>query len=104
MAQNYQETTISGTSYVRGREVTVINQLGGYKGIMFAEERVSVFGETIMRENIGAIHQELTPDNAGTPFPLLDTETGEPVERTAPGRFKLSLPRHDFRLISVGNP
>ncbi len=79
MAQNYQETTISGTSYVRGREVTVINQLGGYKGIMFAEERVSVFGETIMRENIGAIHQELTPDNAGTPFALLDPETGEPV-------------------------
>lgn len=31
-----------------------------------------------------------------------NAETGEPIERTAGGRFKLSLPRHDFRLIEVG--
>ena len=80
---NYQETTISGTSYVRGREVTVINQLGGYKGIMFAEERVSVFGETVMRENIGAIHQELTTENAATEFQLLNPVTNEPIGATA---------------------
>jgi len=31
-----------------------------------------------------------------------NAEIGEPIERTAEGRFKLSLPRHDFRLIEVG--
>jgi len=33
-----------------------------------------------------------------------NAETGEPVERASEGRFKLPLPRHDFRLIAVGTP
>ena len=83
MQQNYKETTVSGTSYVRAREVTVTNTLGGYKGIMFCEEEVSIFGNKIMRENIGAIHQEFTAENAGMEFPLLNPETNEPIGATA---------------------
>ena len=75
--QNYKETTVSGTSYVRANEVTVRNVLGGYKGIMYCEEEVSILGEKIMREGIGAIHQEFTPENASTEFPLLDPVTNE---------------------------
>lgn len=81
--QNYKETAVSGSSYVRAREATVINTLNGYKGIMFCEEQVSVFGEKIMREGIGAIHQEFTAENAGTEFPLLNPETNEPIGSTA---------------------
>lgn len=32
----------------------------------------------------------------------VNAETGAPIERTAPGQFKLTLPRHDFRLILLG--
>ena len=81
--QNYKGTTVSGTSYVRSNEVTVRNVLNGYKGIMYCEEEVSVFGNKIMRENIGAIHQEFTAENAGTEFPLLNPITNEPVGSTA---------------------
>lgn len=31
----------------------------------------------------------------------VNAETGEPVTRTAPGRYRIALPRHDFRLMSV---
>ena len=81
--QNYKETAVSGTSYIRAREVTITNTLGGYKGIMFCEEEVSVFGNKIMRENLGAIHQEFTPENASTEFPLLDPVTNEQIGATA---------------------
>lgn len=81
--QNYKQTTVSGTSYVRAREVTITNLLDGYKGIMYSEEEVSVLGSKIMRENIGAIHQEFTAENAGTEFPLLNPVTNEPIGETA---------------------
>ena len=81
--QNYKETTVSGTSYVRANEVTVRNVLGGYKGIMYCEEEVSILGEKIMREGIGAIHQEFTAENASTEFQLLNPVTNEPIGETA---------------------
>ncbi len=80
---NYKETNVTGTGYVRACEVTVSNVLGGYKGIMFCEEEVSIFGNKIMRENIGAIHQEFTAENASTEFPLLNPVTNEPIGATA---------------------
>ena len=33
----------------------------------------------------------------------VNAETGAPITRTAPGKFRLTLPRHDFRLIAVGS-
>ena len=33
-----------------------------------------------------------------------DVETGERLERIGPGRFRLRLPTHDFRLVRVGGP
>ena len=81
--QNYKETEVSGTSYVRAREVVVSNVLDGYKGIMYVEEEVSILGSKIMRENVGAIHQEFTAENASTEFPLLNPITNEPIGATA---------------------
>ena len=81
--QNYKETTVSGTSYVRAREVNVSNVLGGYKGIMYCEEEVSILGKKILRENVGALHQEFTPENASTEFQLLNPVTNEPIGSTA---------------------
>ena len=81
--QNYKETNVTGTSYVRACEVTVSNVLDGYKGIMYVEEEVSVLGEKIMRENVGALHQEFTAENASTEFPLLNPVTNEPIGATA---------------------
>ena len=83
MAQNYKETSVSGTSYVRAREVTITNLLDGYKGIMYSEEEVSVLGSKIMRENVGAIHQEFTAENASTEFTLLNPITNESIGATA---------------------
>ena len=40
------------------------------------------------------------PDNAIA----VDAETGAGLQRLGPGRFKLTLPRHDFRLILVEPP
>jgi hypothetical protein len=34
----------------------------------------------------------------------VNVETGESVERTGPGQFKLLLPRHDFRVLRVERP
>ena len=81
--QNYKETEVSGTSYVRAREVVVSNVLDGYKGIMYVEEEVSILGEKIMRETAGALHQEFTAENASTEFPLLNPITNEPIGATA---------------------
>lgn len=83
MMQNYKETTVSGTSYVRSNEVVVRNVLNGPKGIMYCEEMVSILGEKIMRENVGALHQEFTVENASTEFQLLDPVTNEPIGATA---------------------
>lgn len=80
---NYKETNVTGTSYVRANEVTVRNVLDGYKGIMYVEEEVSILGEKIMRENVGALHQEFTAENASTEFPLLNPVTNEPIGATA---------------------
>ena len=33
----------------------------------------------------------------------VNAETGESIEKIAPGQFKLSLPRHDFRLVRVSS-
>lgn len=83
MVKNYKETEVSGSSYVRAREVVVSNVLDGYKGIMYVEEEVSILGNKIMRENVGAIHQEFTAENAGTEFPLLNPITNELIGATA---------------------
>ena len=80
---NYKESKITGTTYVRAHEVTVRNPLSGDKGICFAEEKVSVFGEQSMREHIGAINEPFTAENAETEFPLLDSTTGEPTGKVA---------------------
>ena len=81
--QNYKETTVSGTSYVRANEVSIKNALNGYKGIMFVEEEVSILGEKILRENVGPIHQEFSAENASTEFELLNPVTNEPIGSTA---------------------
>ncbi len=38
----------------------------------------------------------LPKDTAAT-----NAETGEPVDRTAPGQYRLTVPRHDFRLLLI---
>ena len=54
----------------------------------------------------GEISLSLDLETLGVPANAVarNAETGEPVERVAEGRFRLLLPRHDFRLIAVGTP
>jgi len=33
----------------------------------------------------------------------VNAETGERIDQSTPGQFKLNLPRHDFRIIKIGN-
>jgi hypothetical protein len=34
----------------------------------------------------------------------VNAETGEPLNRLAPGQFSVTLPRHDFRILRIGAP
>lgn len=80
---NYQETTLSGTSYIRSNSVQVANPLTGVKAISFMEEQVINLdgGEQIIRPQ-GGFQEPFTADNLLTEFALINPETGAPLGST----------------------
>lgn len=79
---NYKESAVSGTSYVRAKEVVLRNELTGVKGAAFIEEQVVSIAGTKVIQPFAGIFKEFTPENAGTPFALLDAD-GNPTGQTA---------------------
>ena len=77
---NYQETEVTGTVYVRSNQIIVANPLEGVRAISYMEEQVINLsdGEQIVR-SAGGFQEPFTPENAGTVFPLVNPQTGEPL-------------------------
>jgi len=77
---NYKETNISGTSYIRAKEVVIRNELDGTKGAAFIEEQIINFDGATVKQPYEGIFEPFTPENQDTAFPMLDAngnETGE---------------------------
>ena len=77
---DYQQTTVTGDSWVRARSVTINNPVIGTKMIAFQEEKALVAGEgDVLTRQLGGISETLTAENINTEFPVLNPETGEQV-------------------------
>ena len=71
---NYQETTGSGTSWKRARQVIVNNNYEGSKNILFFEEDIAELGGKIFRSEAGMVATLFDPEYI---INLRDPETGE---------------------------
>ena len=81
---NYKEQTVTGQTWIRAFRATCNNE-HSRKSVWFDEERVVLGsdGERITATEMGAgCGMELTADNAGTPFDLLDAD-GNPTGHSA---------------------
>ena len=78
---NYQESTVSGTSWKRCADITIRNPISGVPTAIFIEEKVIVLGDQIIRQSDGNCYLEFDPV-AGS-FPILDPSTKLPTGETA---------------------
>lgn len=76
---NYQETTVTGTSYVRCNQVLIINKLGFTPTIKFDEQAVITLDTGNIIKGAGEI--DLIYDPAEV-VPLINPATGEPTGET----------------------
>ena len=96
---NYKEQAVSGTTWLRANRVTC-NNGHEHKNIWFDEERVIVGpdGERITATAMGmGCGMELTADNAGTAFALLDADgnaTGQSASYADVYQIMMSLYYH----------
>lgn len=96
---NYREQTVTGQTWVRAYRATC-NNAHDRKAIWFDEERVVIGpnGERITATSMGSgCGMELTPDNAGTVFALLDADgnaTGQSATYSAVYQIMMSLYYH----------
>lgn len=89
---NYRETSLTGTSWVRCRAVTITNPLTGTGELnlhtqsiegptaYFQEEKVVVMDGGQMRQDVGACQQAFLPDGE---IALRNPDTGELTGTTA---------------------
>ena len=75
---NYQETTASGTSWVRSNSVNIQNPLNGTPSVTFNTETVIQLegGATIVQPNMRWINKVF---NSTEEFPIINPETNEPT-------------------------
>lgn len=76
---NYNESTVTGTSWQRCHTVTIRNPLGGAPKIEFAEERVIALDGEDMQTWVEGCSKSFSPTGQ---FPLLDPETNLPTGLT----------------------
>jgi len=77
---NYNEITITGTSWTRCKEVYITNQYGRTPGIIFGEEKVVILDDTA--STIPSKDEIKVTFEANETFPLLNSSTGEPTGTT----------------------
>lgn len=79
---NYQESTLTGTSWIRCNQVSITNPLAGtpvgpmesaIPSINFAEEKVMVIDGNTVKIPVGSCHKSFQADST---IPLLDPTTG----------------------------
>lgn len=77
---NYKQTEIMGSTYVRCPEFTVSNPLGETPKLLFREEEVMVLAET---KHFNPLPLSILVDfDSDLEIPLIDPETGEPGGRS----------------------
>lgn len=76
---DYKQTTISGTSWQRAWRAECENPLDGQRSITFHEEQVLNAGGQTIRTPAGSVSVPFDLQNALTPFPLLDPDTGQQI-------------------------
>lgn len=79
---HYKEQNVTGSAYIRAREVAIDNPLDGPKYVRFVEERVVNLGGddrvTSRVPGIVGLVETFTQENAATAFPLMD-QNGDPT-------------------------
>ena len=78
---DYQETSVSGTSYKRANEVFISNPLNGAKTVRFSEELVINISGTPQRVPQGVFDVILTDDNKSTLIDVIDPTSGATVSQ-----------------------
>ena len=77
---NYQETSVSGTSYIRCRQVEIRNPYQETPTVTFTEERITTIGDSIIKDqNTAPITMVYEPNLI---VPLVDPVTLQPTEQT----------------------
>lgn len=71
---NYQETTVTGTSYIRCNQVLIINKLGITPTVKFDEQAVITLDTGTIIKGAGEIDIVFNPSEI---VPLLNPATGE---------------------------
>lgn len=74
---NYQQTTVSGESWVRAKRIVIENPLGEISEVKFVEEKIVNADSTVFKKDLGVLNVESTDDNMSQEIPILDPSTGE---------------------------
>lgn len=80
MNQNYRETTVAGSEYVRCRAIVISNHSGKTPRVEFVEERITVLGDRSMSEPGVTLSVDFDPAAVINVLnPLDNTQTGQSV-------------------------
>ena len=72
---NYKETSVTGSEYVRCKEIVILNPLNGAPSIQYIEEQATVLGaDKVITQPIGMVSESFNPD---TVIELRNPETNE---------------------------
>lgn len=78
---DYKESTVSGTTYRRGRSMYFENPRNGIPSVLIREEDVIVLADRVITQFASEINKTL--DEPTTIVPLRDVATGEIIEGQA---------------------
>lgn len=73
MTTNYKESPISGTSWVRAREINISNPYTGVPHISILEEKIASLDGDVIRKDLGYLGQSFDPNYL---VPVIDPVTG----------------------------
>lgn len=82
---NYQETQVSGSSFIRCRQVEINNSYNQLPAITFTEERITTVGTDVIRDQTTAPMRALY--DPGLQIALVDPETLLSTEATVSMEF-----------------
>lgn len=75
---DYRETSVSGTSYTRGRSLYFENPLGSNPSLLVREETVINLADRVITEPAGEIRKVVT--DLSVEFPIRNPATNEIIE------------------------
>lgn len=80
MSNNYKESSIAGTSWVRAREVSISNQYMSTPSISILEEKVISVEGDIVKKDVGYLTQAFDPNSLVSVIdPVTNIDTGAKV-------------------------